>query len=310
MKNKYTQKQKQKILERYRCGERIAEISSSTGIPKTTIYAWIRSFNVIDTSHNRIINLKMYRELERKYTRQKKIITIFHESPIIACTSLDERIGIIDEMISDEYTVNTLCEALCVAKGTYYNRKLRGKQGYTEAMKKRDAIKPVIKGIYDESNQIYGPGKVHAILKDRGYACSINVVASIMHQNNWFSVRTGAKALYEQSLLRKENIVKQQFKVSAPNEVWVSDVTEMRYNNKKLYLCVIIDLFARKVVSYRYSDKNNTPLTKKTFDAAYKSRQPDSGLIFHTDQGSNYTSRTFRMFLKERNVKIIYICIS
>lgn len=90
------------------------------------------------------------------------------------------------------------------------NRKLRGKHGNTEAMRKRDEIKPIIKEIYDESNQIYGPGKVHAILKDRGYTVSINVVASIMHDNNWFSIRGGAKALYEINLERKENLLKQQ----------------------------------------------------------------------------------------------------
>ena len=206
-------------------------------------------------------------------------------------------------MVSDEFTINTLCEALCVPKGTYYNRKLRGKQGYTEAMRKRDEIKPIIKEIYDESNQIYGPGKVHAILKDRGYTVSINVVASIMHDNNWFSIRGGAKALYEINLERKENLLKQQFTVSRPNEVWVSDVTEVSFQGKKIYLCVIIDLYARKVVAYRVSNKNNTPLTKKTFDMAFKIREPKEELLFHSDQGANYTSRTFRMYLKEKGVE-------
>ena len=96
-----------------------------------------------------------------------------------------------------------LCEALCVSKGTYYNRKLRDKNGYTEAVKKREYITPKIKEIYDQSNQIYGPDKIHAILKNQGYKVSVNVVASIMHENNWFSIRGGAKALYELSLLQQ-----------------------------------------------------------------------------------------------------------
>lgn len=247
--------------------------------------------------------MKSYRELERKYLRQKKIIQILQTSPCLANAPLDTKIETIDKMVSDEFTINTLCEALCVPKGTYYNRKLRGKHGYTEAMRKRDEIKPVIKEIYDESNQIYGPGKVHAILKDRGYTVSINVVASIMHENNWFSIRGGAKALYEINLERKENILKQQFTVTKPNEVWVSDVTEVSFQGKRIYLCVIIDLYARKVIAYKISDKNNTPLTKKTFDMAFKNREPKEKLLFHSDQGANYTSRTFRMYLKEKGVE-------
>lgn len=124
-----------------------------------------------------------------------------------------------------------------------------------------------------------------------------------MHENNWFSIRGAAKALYELNLSRKENILKQQFTVTRPNEVWVSDVTELSFDGKRIFLCVIIDLFARKVIAYRGSDKNNTPLTKKTFDMAYKTRDPKQNLLFHSDQGANYTSRTFRMFLKEKGVE-------
>ncbi len=303
MKNKYTQKQKEKVIERYRCGDKGSDISKSTGIPKTTIYGWIRAYENNKPKHNKKVDFKMYHELETKYLRQKKIIDVLHNSPCIVNAPLDEKIATIDKMVSEKYTFNLLCEALCVPKGTYYNRKQRGKNGNTEAKRKRDAITPIIKEIYDESNQIYGPNKVYAILKERGYTCSINVVESIMHNNNWFSIRGGAKALYEMNCKRRENLVKQQFKVDAPNQIWVSDVTEVKYKEKRLFLCVIIDLYARKVIAYKYSNKNNTYLTKGTFERAYFSRNPGKELIFHSDQGSNYVSRTFRMCLTEKGVK-------
>ena len=303
MNKKYSEKVKSEVIEKNKCGERIIVIAKDFNISRTTVYRWIDKYEKNTLEHKQIVNMKMYRELERKYLRQKKIIQILQTSPCIVDSPLDIRIETIDKMVSEEFTINMLCEALCVSKGTYYNRKLRGKNGYTEARRKRDEIKPVIKEIYDESNQIYGPGKVHAILKDRGYTVSINVVASIMHDNNWFSIRGGAKTLYEQNLARRENILKQQFTVSRPNEVWVSDITEVSFDGKKIYLCVIIDLYARKVIAYRISDKNNTPLTKKTFDMAYKAREPKEELLFHSDQGSNYTSRTFRMHLKSKGVE-------
>lgn len=154
---KYDEKTKQGVMDRYRSGEAVSDISASTGIPKTTIYSWIRSDTQNAGSRDKQINLKMYHELETKYLRQKLIIQILHGSPCIVNSPLDERIETIDKMVYEKYTVNMLCEALCVSKGTYYNRKLRGKNGYTEAVKKRERITPKIKEIYDESNQIYGP---------------------------------------------------------------------------------------------------------------------------------------------------------
>ena len=92
---------------------------------------------------------------------------------------------------------------------------------------------------------------------------------------------------------RKENILRQQFTTSRPNEVWVSDVTYYTYNQRRYYICVIIDLYARKVVAWKISKKNSTQLTRKTFMNAYASREITNSLLFHSDQGGNFVSKTF-----------------
>lgn len=161
---------------------------------------------------------------------------------------------------------------------------------------------PVIEQIYNENHQIFGASKIHAILKDRGYAISEKTVADIMHKNGWFSIRPCSKKLYLQNEERRQNILNQQFNVSHPNEVWVSDVTYFRYNNKMYYICVILDLFARKIIGYKVSKKNSTQLTKSTFKAVYEKRHP-SDILFHSDQGANYTSKSFTTYLREFNVR-------
>lgn len=85
-----------------------------------------------------------------------------------------------------------------------------------------------------------------------------------MHENGWFSIRGGSKAIYEMNKVRKENILNQQFETSAPNEVWISDVTYFKCKNTKYYICVIIDLFSRKVIAYTVSTSNSTRTTKGT----------------------------------------------
>lgn len=125
-----------------------------------------------------------------------------------------------------------------------------------------------------------------------------------MQENDMFVIGTNAKKNYLKRLERKKNILNHEFDVSRPNEVWVSDVTELKFKHKKIFLCIVLDLYARKVVGFRFSSKNSTQLTKSTLGAAYKLRKPTYLLLlFHSDQGANYTSRTFRAYLKELGIK-------
>lgn len=92
-------------------------------------------------------------------------------------------------------------------------------------------------------------------------------------------------------------------KNSTPNQIWVSDVTFFKLNKNAFYICVIIDLFSRKVVAHKISTKNSTQLVKSTFKTAYKECKPNGQLLFHTDRGYNYLSNMFRRYLKELDIE-------
>lgn len=94
------------------------------------------------------------------------------------------------------------------------------------------------------------------------------------------------------------NKLKRIFNQDIPNKYWVGDVTELKIGKNKFYLCVILDLFSRKVVGYRLSTQNNTNLTINTFKDAFESRNKPIGLFFHSDQGSNYTAYEFKDLLR------------
>ena len=161
---------------------------------------------------------------------------------------------------------------------------------------------PVIEQIFHDYNEIFGSSKIYAILKGRGYAISESTVAKIMHENGRFSIRACAKTLYKQHQERKANILQQQFHVSHPNEVWVSDVTYFSVFNRMYYICVVLDLYARKVIAYKVSRHNSTQQTKAVVKMAYEKRQPTEKLLFHSDQGSNYTSNEFRKYLRSIHI--------
>ena len=99
-----------------------------------------------------------------------------------------------------------------------------------------------------------------------------------------------------------KNILNRKFHQSAPNQIWVSDITYIKVGQKWFYLCVIIDLFSRKVISWKISDKPDAELVVSTFKKAYANRNFPKGLIFHSDRGSQYTSATFRKLLADFDV--------
>ena len=81
-----------------------------------------------------------------------------------------------------------------------------------------------------------------------------------------------------------------------------SDVTYFKYGKSAYYICVIIDLFSRMVIVYKIGKNNSAQLVKGTFQIAYKTRQPDSNLTFHTDRGSNYRSKIMNDYICSLNI--------
>lgn len=298
--NTYPEKEKITVVNRYLNGETISKISQSTKISRTTIYLWIKERNN-SFNKGKAPDFRHLHDLQEKCDRQQKIIEILQRSPCTPSAPLSKRYEVI-KSLSDEYTVNILYEALKVAKGSYYNHILRNKNGNTKVAKRKSEMLPVIEQIFHDYNEIFGSSKIFAILKERGYAISESTVAKIMHDNGMFSIRDCAKTLYKQHQERKINILQQQFQVSRPNEVWVSDVTYFSVFGRTYYICVVLDLYARKVIAYKISRHNSTQLTKATAKAAYETRKPIESLLFHSDQGSNYTSNEFRKYLSSLNI--------
>ncbi len=302
MNKKYSIQEKQEIISRYLNGEKILSLSNATWISRSTIHVWIKEQKslLLKKKH---VDLKELHVLNIKCERQRQIIEILQNSPITPLAPLKERYEMI-KSLSNKYNVNTLCFAYNVAHGSYYNHILRSKNENTTYAEKQSKMEELIGEIFFEFNKIFGPSKVQAILKYRGYAISQRMVSKLMRKNGWFSIRKNSKSLYlQEQKYNKENLIKQQFTVYNPNEVWVSDITYFSCLRKRFYICVILDLYSRKVIAHTVSRKNTTHLTNMTLKKAIEKRSPLKDLIFHTDQGSNYTSERFRFTLKKYNIR-------
>ena len=99
-----------------------------------------------------------------------------------------------------------------------------------------------------------------------------------------------------------KNILSQKFNQFAPNKAWVCDFTYIRAAGRFYYLCVILDLFSRKVISHKLSCKIDTKLAIDTVNSAVAARGKSKGIIFHTDRGCQFTSAEFRRHLEHLNM--------
>ncbi len=147
--------------------------------------------------------------------------------------------------------------------------------------------------IYADYDKRLGAYKVQYILKsDYGINISAGRVYRLMHSMNLPKMST----IKPKNVCRPtdngkcSNRLQQQFSQDAPNLVWVSDITYLKAGGKWYYLCVIIDLFSRKVVSWHLSGKADVNLVMTTFQKAYESRNMPYALMFHSDRGTQYTN--------------------
>ena len=290
--------EKQTLVARYRAGESVAEICADSGVARSTFYTWIKPYTVAMTDSGHAVSQQAFIKTKQKLQKLEQKIEILQRVNCTVSAPLQEKLQELAKL-HGQYSVHALCEALCVSRGTFYNHIFRRKE-VTAYDKRRAEMKEHIQAAFDESQQRFGANKIAAVLADCGVRTSPKYVAELMREMGLQSVSIYSKRDYQKSerLAKKQNMLQQQFKVDEPNRVWVSDITCFKVNGKYLYICVILDLFSRKVVAHRVSPKNSTYLVTSTFRQAYRNRNEPQQLIFHSDQGPQYTSNTFRKLLR------------
>ena len=301
---RYSKEEKLSLVNFYYNGKSVTEICMEHQIPRSTFYTWIQAYRPVESKNSsRTVTPKDFDSLLRRYEKQEQIIAVLKSIPAIANVTTQEKLAVLEPFYG-QFSVHVLCEALDVPRGTFYNHIKRNKRDNSSYAKHREELRTAIQEIFEESRQTFGSEKICAVLHERGYRAGTTLIRELMSELGLSSVAATSKRQWKKSnsYERKANILQRQFHADAPNCVWVSDVTCLKLKDRFYYLCVIIDLYSRKVIVHKVSTRNSTQLITATLKMAYNIRTPGENLIFHSDQGSQYTSHGFRQLLKKLKI--------
>jgi transposase InsO family protein len=186
----------------------------------------------------------------------------------------------------------TLCRVLGASRSGYHAW-ARGPAGRRAAA---DAhLSELISEIHATSRATYGAPRVHAGLQARGFRVGRKRVARLMREAGLVGVhrrrrRKPIRRPAHRAWTTAPDLVRRRFRATAPDRLWVADITELPTHEGAVYLAAIVDVFSRACIGWSMADHLRTSLVLEALDGAIARRQPRPGLIHHSDRGTQYTS--------------------
>jgi len=200
------------------------------------------------------------------------------------------------------FSVQLLCEIAGIPRSSYY-KWLNRKPSYRE--QENAKLTHVMLSIYEKVERIFGYRQLTLHLRSQmGKRINHKRVYRLMRVQGIQSVIRRRKKRYANATPQQvtENILNRKFHAHAPNEKWLTDVTEFKYSNgQKAYLSAILDLHDKSIVSYVVGRSNNNPLVFQTLKLALQAA-PGSTPMLHSDRGYQYTSLGFKKLLDDNKM--------
>jgi transposase InsO family protein len=197
-----------------------------------------------------------------------------------------------------------MCKWLRVSRSRFYE--WRNAPESATAKRRAELALYIVKS-FEDSNETYGYRRVHADLAEWGVPCGPELVRSIMRElgpepcqpKPWrFSLTEGDGQEHD-----IPDLVNRDFTAAAPGEKMVGDITYISTWEGWLYLATVIDCHTKEMVGWAMGDNYKTPLIQQAIEMAARNNQLADKAIFHSDRGSNYTSREFAKTLKKLNLR-------
>jgi transposase InsO family protein len=203
------------------------------------------------------------------------------------------------------YPVRMLCRVLRVSPSGYYRW---CQQPQSQRAAQNQQLLGQIQMVHEQSRQIYGSPKIQQALRQQGIRCGRNRIMRLMRQAGLASKRprgftrtTHANPQHRYA----PNQLQQHFATTAPNQVWLSDITFIATAEGWLYLATVLDLYARRIVGWAMAAHMTDSLTRQALQMALRQRKPQAHtLLLHSDRGSQFTSAVFQQLLADHHITV------
>lgn len=192
--------------------------------------------------------------------------------------------------------VKVLCRAFGILRSSYYHYRATRKSRSSD----RTKLNAMIHSLFKQSCCSLGSRGMRYMLLNQGIKIGRYLVRKLMRESGLIS-KQRKKHRYQNTVdetILVPNTLNRQFKPAYPNHVWSSDITYIWTGKTWAYLAVVLDLYARRVIGWSMSAQANQHLVLKALDEAWHRRGKPAGVIFHSDQGSQYKSLLVRQRLK------------
>ena len=201
-----------------------------------------------------------------------------------------------------EYPVHMMCDVLKVSRSGYYAWRSRPE---SERSRYDRVLSPLIEQIHAESDGTYGSRRVRKELEASGVDCGRRKVAKLMRSAGLKGCPRKRYRLSSGTAYGSvgRNLLKRDFSVQRIDAVWACDMTYVWTLQGWLYLAVVMDLCSRRIVGWSMSARITRPLPMGALQMALAHRRPQSGLIHHSDRGSQYLSDEYQRMLKRHGIR-------
>ena len=198
--------------------------------------------------------------------------------------------------LKSSHDLEDLLQISKVARSTFYYH-----AGKLDTPDKHTELKIVIQKLFENSQRRYGHRRIWLKLRALGWQVTKKLVHKLM---NRLGLRSKARVKRKYNSYKgthssiAPNIMARQFVAAGPNLKWVSDVTEFRVADKKVYLSPVMDLFDHSIVGYQSGTSPNIELTSASLHEAFTNQKPAAGVLVHTDQGFQYQHAKWRELIQ------------
>jgi len=200
-----------------------------------------------------------------------------------------------------EHPVRSLCAALEVSASGYYGWSNRQTQPSLRAQENVRLAQQIVQ-VHQDSRQTYGSPRIQKVLGQAGQSYGRHRIARLMRLQGLSGRAKGRFRVCTTDSNHDQPIAPNRLPElpapSAPNQIWVGDITYVATEEGWLYLAGILDLYSRRLIGWGMSEHIDTKLILAAWGMATTQRQPPAGLVFHSDRGVQYASQDYRQTLE------------